>query len=616
MKTIDGANLSCYNLEGGRPFAGIDCSADEFMFGLHHGRQRDDIAIDFIGVQTSYHQLDAEVERAARALTAYGIRQGDYVTFLMPNLLETVVYIYACWRIGAVTNMVDPRANTEGILERAERTNSKLIVTVFNVCEEKIDPILDRFSAKNVILVNPSDSMKGCLKPKPLAASLILARHKRAFARGHDIGAGSKYIWNTDFLREYQTDAFNIRADYSPDLVAAIVYTSGTSADGVIKGAVVTHRALNAATMGLSYSVRPEDRRRQDTFGGFIPFFACYGLINGMHAGLCGGLRVILVPLFDPTKFADMLLKIKPNSFLGVPRFHEQLADHPKLQKKNNKLAFIKNPISGGDKISLASIERINKTFARSGSKAGLRVGYGSSELGACVAVMPAYDPETSDFPWRAEGNVGYIMPQCKAMVINPDTGEPLPFGQSGELAMHSLSQMGGYFGLPKETEEITYIAEDGTKYYRMGDKGHLDEKGCFYFVDRYKRSLMRPDGRTVHPAPIENVIMKHKAVEKCAVAGLRLGENKAGAITSAFVVLREGYGDTPEKEREILADIDKLSLQHLPEADRAFAYRTVKELPYTLMGKVNFRELEKEIFNPAHFFLTDYAFFPELVRQ
>ncbi|MCL2301342.1 MAG: acyl--CoA ligase [Firmicutes bacterium] len=613
MGTIDGMKLGCYDLDGNRSFSRIDRNADEFMFGLHHGKQREEIAIDFIGAHTTYHQLDAEVERTARALFAYGIRQGDTVTIVMPNLKETVVYMYACWRIGAVANMLDPRTNSEGILERTERAKAKLFVTVFNICGDKIDPILDRISAKNVILISPSDSMKGCIKPKPLLGSLVFDQKKRVFARSHGMDAGGKYIWNADFLRAYHTDELDVRAAYRSGMAAAIVYTSGTSADGLMKGAVITHRALNAATVGLSYSVKPEDRRRQDTFGGFIPFFSSYGLFNGMHASLCGGLRIILVPLFDPAKFADMLLKTKPNSFLGVPRFHEQLADHPKLQKKNNKLAFIRNPVSGGDKISLASIERINKTFARSGCRAGLRIGYGSTELGACIAVMPSYDPETSDFPWRAEGNVGYIMPQCKAIVIDPDTDEPLPFGEDGELAVHSLCQMEGYYGCPKETEEITYIAKDGTKYYRMGDKGRLDENGCFYFLDRYKRSLMRPDGHTVHPAPIENVIMRHEAVEKCAVAGLSLGENQAGSIPSAFVVLREGYGGTAEENREVLANIDELCLKYLPERDRAFAYRTVKELPYTPMGKVDFRALEKEIFDPAKFLLRDFAFFPEL---
>jgi long-chain acyl-CoA synthetase len=331
-----------------------------------------------------------------------------------------------------------------------------------------------------------------------------------------------------------------------------------------------------------------------------------------MHMSLCGGLEILLVPVFDPNKFAKLLLRVKPNIFMGVPRFLEQLAEHPRLRKKNRRLRFVKVAISGGDKISPASIERVNGAFARSGCKSGLRVGYGSTELGASISAMPYYEPEKDGFPWRAEGNVGYLLPHCRGMVIDPDTGRELPFGEDGELCVHSLSQMERYLGQPEETAEITHIGPDGTKYYRMGDKGRLDENGCFRFLDRYKRSLMRPDGHTVHPSPIENAIMGHEAVEACAVAGLRLGDETAGAIPSAFVVLREGY-DTPERKQSALRAVDAHCLGLLPERDRAIAYRAVDGLPYTPMGKIHFRKLEEELFDPTRFLITDFAFFPAL---
>ena len=592
--------------------ARIDKTADDFLFGLLHGKRRQEYATNFMGVRTTYDQLDARIEQVARALFAYGVQQGDYVTVVLPNLTECILYIYACWRIGAIANLIDPRTNSQGILERTRRTDSKLLVTVMDICDPKIDDILEDLPP--VIVVSPSDSLQGSMKLKPVLGRLVYKIKMKKFAEGRWT-EGGKYMWHKDFVSRYTTDLEDIRAVYSPDLPAVIHYTSGTASDGVIKGAVVTHRAFNAALCAFRYSVRPEEYQRGFTFGGFIPFFAAYGAICGMHASLCGGLEILLVPLFEPTKFAELLLRIKPNIFLGVPRFHEQLAEHPKLQKKSKRLSFIKIAISGGDKISLASLERINETFARGGYAGGLRVGYGSTELGGSIAVMPYYEPASADgggFPWKAEGNVGYLLPHCRAMVIDPDTGEELPIGQDGELCVHSLSQMERYLNLPEETQEITHIGPDGTKYYRMGDKGHLDETGCFYFLDRYKRSLMRPDGHTVHPSPIENVIMGHEAVEMCAVVGLRLGEETAGAIPSAFVVLREGY-DTPEKKLAALEAIDGFCLQLLPERDRAIAYRAVDELPYTLMGKIHFRELEKELFKPGNFLVTDFAFFPEL---
>ena len=599
--------------------ARIDKTADNFMFSLAAGKRRDQYATRFMGIRTTYGQLDEEVERTARALFGYGIRQGDYISISMPNLKEAITYTYACWRIGAVTNLIDPRTNGAGIAARTKRTNSKLLITVMDICVPKIDEVLDDLPADcRVIVVSPSDSLKGSYKLKPLLGTLVYKIKKKKFAapcpempQGRT-GEGSKYIWHADFINGHNTDVEDICAVYSPDLVAAVPYTSGTASDGVIKGAVITHRALNAALCAFRYVVRAEEYQRGFTFGGFIPFFSAYGAICGMHASLSGGLEIILVPLFDPAKFADLLLRIKPNIFLGVPRFHEQLVEHPKLQKKNNKLSFIKIAISGGDKISPASMERINEVFARSGYKGGLRVGYGSSELGGSIAVMPYYEPAKTDYDWKTEGNVGYIMPHCKAMIIDPDTSKELSIGEEGELCVSSLSQMEYYLNLPEETEEITVMGEDGTKYYRMGDKGHLGEDGTFYFLDRYKRSLMRPDGHTVHPSPIENAIMLHPAVEICAVVGLRIHEDKAGAMPSAFVVLREGY-DTPEKKQAVLQEIDKLCLRHLPERDRAIAYQAVDEVPYTPMGKIHFRELEEQIFDPEKFLIVDYVFLPEL---
>jgi len=591
--------------------ARVDRTADDFLFGLIHGEQRKEYATNFMGVRTTYDQLDGEVERVARALHGYGVRQGDYISIALPNVKESILYAYACWRIGAVANLIDPRTNGQGIAERVRRTGSRLLVTLMDICVPKIDDVLDDLPVEHVIVVSPSDSLKVCCKLTPTLGVLLYGIKKKKFAEGR-MCAGSKYIWHTDFVRSHNTSLEDIRAIYHPDMIAAVPYTSGTASDGLIKGAALTHRAFNAALCAFRYSVRPEEYRRGFTFGGFIPFFSAFGALCGMHASLCGGLETILVPVFDPTKFAQLLLRTKPNIFLGAPRFYEQLAEHPKLQKKSKRLSFIKIAISGGDKISQASMARINATFVRGGCKSGLRVGYGSTEMGGSIAVMPYYDPEKDDFPWRGEGNVGCLLPHCKALVIDPDTGKELPPGQDGELCVHSMSQMEYYLGLPEETQEITHICPDGTKYYRMGDKGHLDEDGCIYFLDRYKRSLMRPDGHTVHPSPIENVIMGHEAVEICAVVGLRLGEDTAGAIPSAFVVLREGY-DTPEKKLAALRAIDGFCLQLLPERDRAIAYKAVDELPYTPMGKIHFRKLEEELFDPAGFLITDYAFFPQL---
>ncbi|MDR1927598.1 MAG: acyl--CoA ligase [Oscillospiraceae bacterium] len=606
----DCSHLAQYDQEKiATAFDRADDNADTVLFRLHQGEDRKRYATNFMGLRTTYEQLDAEIDRVARALKGFGIAQGEYVSIALPNIKESILYIYGCWRIGAAANLIDPRTNGKGIAERVRRTRSKLLVTVLDICDPKIDEVLDELPT--VIVVGPCDSVVQYRKLKPTMGALLYKAKKKRFreARAGAWAAGS-YIWHTDFIRQYTFEG-ELRKEYSRDMPAAILYTSGTASDGVIKGAVHTHYSFNAAPGAFQYSVRPEEYKKGFTFGGFIPFFSAYGALCGMHSCLCAGLEILLVPIFDPNKFDRLVLREKPSIFLGVPRFFEQLADSPKLRKKSRRLSFIKIPVSGGDKISPASLEKINEALVRNGYEGGLRIGYGSTEFGGSISVMRYYHPHSAAFNWRAEGNVGVLLPGTRAMVVDPETMRELPYGEDGELLVHSQSMMLGYYGAPEATEEITYIAPDGVKYYRMGDKGHLDEQGCFHFVDRYKRSMMRPDGHTVHPSPIENAIMSHAAVDNCAVVGLRAEESAAGVIPSAFVVLRGSY-ETEEAKRNVLREIDALCLQLLPERDRAIAYKAVEELPYTLMGKIHFRELEKEPFDENSFVITDFAFFPK----
>lgn len=589
-------------------FKTCERNADDFMFGLNRTREaRHSYACNFMGVRTTYAELDEEVEALGRALLGYGIAEKDYVSVSLPNIKEAILYTYALWRIGAVVNLIDPRTNGSGILERVKNTNSKLLVTVLDICEPKIDEIIDELPL--TIVVSPVDSI---LRPsrhiKPTLGRLLYKVKKKKFQQAREeLFAAGKYTWHTHMLANYCTDNPELRSQHDPDTPAAIIYTSGTTADGVIKGAVHTHLGFNAAPAAFAQSVRPEEYGRGLTFGGFIPFFSSYGAFAGMHSNLCAGMEILLVPIFDPNKFAQLVLRLKPNIFLGVPHFFEQLTRHPKLQKKNNRLRFATIPVSGGDKISLTTLQKVNDTLARSGCKAGLRVGYGSTELGGSISVMRYY-PADDSTP-KTEGDVGTLLPNIWAMVVDPDTMQELPYGEDGELLLGGMSMMREYHGMPEQTAEITYIAPDGTKYYRTGDRGHLDDKGTFFFAGRYKRSMMRPDGHTVHPSPIENVIAMHPQVEKCAVVGLRQSEDAAGTIPSAFVVLKDA-DDLPDARREaVLREIDALCLKHLPERDRAIAYKVVEDLPYTPMGKVFFRELEEELFDEQAFYVADRVF-------
>jgi long-chain acyl-CoA synthetase len=163
---------------------------------------------------------------------------------------------------------------------------------------------------------------------------------------------------------------------------------------------------------------------------------------------------------------------------------------------------------------------------------------------------------------------------------------------------------MKGYLNSEEETELITIYDPNGIKYYRTGDKGHVTQNGQICVVDRYKRAMMRPDGHTVHATPIENIIMSHEAVIACSVVGIPMGGG-AGVIPTAFLTLKNGASDNAL----IINEIDELCLRKLPGRDKAHAYVMMEKLPYTLMGKIDYRKLESLKLEDLDLMVKDHTF-------
>lgn len=115
---------------------------------------------------------------------------------------------------------------------------------------------------------------------------------------------------------------------------------------------------------------------------------------------------------------------------------------------------------------------------------------------------------------------------------------------------------------------------------------------------------MMRPDGHTVHATPIENVISSHKSVRSCAVVGLKMS-GRSGVIPTAFIVADTGVTDF----QSLINDIDAFCLQNLPERDRAIAYVRADHIPYTLMGKIDYKKLEEKRIDEVDPIVMDFVF-------
>ncbi len=523
-------------------------------------------ALKYFGKGTTYAQMFSRIDDAAKAFSALNVQRGELVSMCMLTMPETIYSIYGLNRIGAVCNLIEPRTNVELIKDRINAAGSRVLIVV-DVFLSKILQIVDKTKLEHIIVV-------------PLAQSMpIHTRIGFKLTKGRKIPripAEQRFEYWSVFLAKGKSLKL-ASAPYVKNAPAAIIYTGGTT--GISKGALLSNDSLTAMALQSIYDApRLYEGER---FLEIMPPFIAYGLIFGFFIPFCASLENTLIPVFEPKKFAELVLKHKPNHVVGVPAFFESLANSAEVG--NQKLDFLMCAITGGDRLLASTEDHINRFFADHGCKYTILKGYGMTEMGS-AATFTATDE--SNIP----GSVGIPTHLTEVKVIDHETGEELGYNIQGELCMTGSTMMLGYYQNDSETNKVMRKHPDGKTWIHTGDIGYMTEDGVIYIVDRIKRMVIRPDGHNVWPSVIEEVVTRHPGVKECAVVGMPNPENKNGRIPTAFIVVEDGV----EANNVLIDDIDRFSKIYLPERDVAMAYRFIEKLPLTLVGKVDYRTLEK----------------------
>ena len=543
-----------------------ECTIYEYIWNCNKNNL-EKRALKYFGKGTTYAQMFSRIDDAAKAFSALNVQKGELVSMCMLTMPETIYSIYGLNKIGAVCNLIEPRTNAELIKDRINAAGSRVLIVV-DVFLSKILQIVDKTKLEHIIVV-------------PLAQSMpIQTRIGFKLTKGRKIPripAEQRFEYWSVFLAKGKSLKL-ASAPYVKNAPAAIIYTGGTT--GISKGALLSNDSLTAMALQSIYDApRLYEGER---FLEIMPPFIAYGLIFGFFIPFCASLENTLIPVFEPKKFAELVLKHKPNHVVGVPAFFESLANSAEVS--NQKLDFLMCAITGGDRLLASTEDHINKFFADHGCKYTILKGYGMTEMGS-AATFTATDE--SNIP----GSVGIPTHLTEVKVIDHETGEELGYNVQGELCMTGSTMMLGYYQNDSETNKVMRRHPDGKIWIHTGDIGYMTEDGVIYIVDRIKRMVIRPDGHNVWPSVIEEVVTRHPGVKECAVVGMPNPENKNGKIPTAFMVVEDGY----EANDTLISDIDCFSKQHLPERDVAMAYRFINKLPLTLVGKVDYRALEKD---------------------
>ena len=523
-------------------------------------------ALNYFGKKVNYNQMFDRIEKAASAFSAIGAMAGEYVSLCMLTMPETVYSVYALNKLGVICNMIEPRTNPDLIKQRINSCNSKILIVV-DVFLPKILEIAEDTPLERIIVVPIMESM-----PALTATAFKITKSKMLTKIPND----KKYQCWKHFIK-CGTGITSKQKEYEKNYPAAIIYTGGTT--GISKGALLSNDCFTSMAAHAYYDAPTLFSGKR--FLEIMPPFIAYGLIFGHFIPFCAGLENCMIPVFDPKKLTDYLLKYKANHLIGVPSFFETLVKSPKI--KNKDLSFLTSCITGGDKMLVETERHINKVLREHGCKNNVLKGYGMTELGSAATFTVC--PECN-----VEGSVGITSQNSNVKVIDQKTGKELKYNEQGEICITGPTMMLGYHCNNKETENVMRKHDDGLIWVHTGDIGYITEDGIIYIVDRIKRMIIRPDGHNVWPSIIENVITKHPSVEDCVVVGLPNPTHANGKIPTAFIIVKDGIN----ADDNLAVEIDVFSKKHLPERDVAMEYRFCDSFPMTLLGKVDYRVLEK----------------------
>ncbi len=322
-----------------------------------------------------------------------------------------------------------------------------------------------------------------------------------------------RHVLRLDLLAELMAEAPDVALpEVGADDPVQIQYTSGTT--GFPKGAMLRHGGVvNNARLWA-------DRVEIPDGAGWLmpmPLFHTGGCVMGVLGALDRRATLVLMPMFDPSLFLELIELERPWFAAAVPTMLIAVMDHPDAQRRD--LSSWSSTVSGGSQVPEALVRRIEEALG-----VDFTIVYGQTE---CSPVITNTFP--SDSAEDKGLTVGPPLPHTEVRIVDPVSLETVPLGTSGELWARGYFTMLGYFDKPEETAET--LLADG--WVRTGDLATMDERGYCRIVGRLKDMIIR-GGENLFPAEIEEVLYRHPAVAEVAVVGLP--DERWGEVVAAFV--------------------------------------------------------------------------------
>lgn len=523
---------------------------DIFSQGIE--KYADKVAFINMGKSITYRELD----RQSQAFAAYlqqelGLKQGDAVAIMMPNLLQYPVALMGVLRAGCSVVNVNPLYTPRELQHQLTDSKAKAIIIVENFAHTLM-AVEKHMQVEHVILTKMGDmlgTVKGTIVNLVVkhVKKLIPAYQLRKFTSFKQVLArGAALTWQKPTL--------------SGDDIAFLQYTGGTT--GVSKGAMLTHRNMVANLEQASACLDKFLDEGKEHVVTALPLYHIFALTANFFVFFKhGGTNLLITNPRDMPNFVKELAKFPFTAITGVNTLFNGLLNTPGFAELD--FSKLKLSLGGGMAVQRPVAERWRKA-----TKTRLLEGYGLTECCPLVTLSPF---NLEDF----NGSIGLPAPSTDIRLVDENDNDVAP-GESGEMIVQGPQVMLGYLNRPEETAKTI---KNGWLY--TGDIARMDEQGFFYIVDR-KKDMILVSGFNVFPNEIEEVVAMNEKVLEVAAVGV---PNEAtGEVVKVFIVKK----DASLTEQEVIAHCK----QHLTgyKVPKLVEFRS--ELPKTNVGKILRREL------------------------
>ena len=511
---------------------------------------REALVVCHQGIRWTYKELQNKVNQLASAMIEMGMEIGDRIGIWSHNNAEWLLMQLATAKVGVILVNINPAYRSFELQYALNKLGCSALVLMRHFKSSDYAQLIRELCPE----IYHKDYKQLDLVEIPTVERIIWIDEPDS---EEDFGFMQKFSsWlaegdaNDPRVAERQaqlnnTDAINVQ------------FTSGTT--GTPKGATLTHRNIlnNGYFIGEAMTLTHEDRLCIP-----VPLYHCFGMVLGNLAILThGGCIIYPNDGFEPLSVLEAVEKERCTGLHGVPTMFIAELDHPEFG--NYDLSTLRTGIMAGSSCPIEVMRRVIDEMHMS----EVTIAYGMTETSPVSCQTNKHTPLD-----KQVSTVGLVQPNLEVKIVDTETGEVVPIGETGELLTKGYSVMRGYWGSRFKSREAI---QDG--WMHTGDLATMDEDGYIQVVGRSKDMVIR-GGENIYPVEIENYLYRHPDISDVQIVGVP--DDHYGEVLAAWIIPKKGVTLTED-------DVKTFCRDHIAHYKIPKYFRFVSEYPMTITGKI-----------------------------